>query len=62
MSSIDAAGVGVVVTARHLCMMMRGVQKQNSLLLMTSSLLGSFHDNRETRHEFLTLVTRPALK
>ena len=59
MDSIDAAGVGVLIMARHLCMMMRGVQKQNSLL-MTSSLLGSFHDNKATRQEFLSLVTRTA--
>ena len=58
MDTVGAAGVGVVIEARHLCMMMRGVQKQNSML-MTSSVLGVFHDNPATRHEFLSLVARP---
>ncbi|HVO66273.1 MAG TPA: GTP cyclohydrolase I, partial [Syntrophales bacterium] len=58
MESIDAMGVGVMIEARHLCMMMRGVQKQNSMLI-TSSLLGVFRDNPATRHEFLSLVSRP---
>jgi GTP cyclohydrolase I len=50
-----AGGVGVVIEARHLCMMMRGVEKQNSS--MTSSvMLGAFRDNQPTRQEFLTLV------
>ncbi|MCH4563763.1 MULTISPECIES: GTP cyclohydrolase I FolE [Halomonas] len=50
-----ARGVAVVIEARHLCMMMRGVEKQNSS--MTSSvMLGSFRDNQPTRQEFLTLV------
>jgi GTP cyclohydrolase I len=50
-----ARGVAVVVEARHLCMMMRGVEKQNSS--MTSSvMLGAFRDNPTTRQEFLTLV------
>jgi GTP cyclohydrolase IA len=56
--SIDAVGVGVMIEAHHLCMMMRGVEKQNSKLV-TSSLLGVFHDVPETRHEFLSLVSRP---
>jgi GTP cyclohydrolase I len=51
----DAAGVGVIVEARHLCMMMRGVEKQNSVLT-TSMMLGSFRDNPTTRMEFLNLV------
>ncbi len=55
--AINATGVGVMIEAHHLCMMMRGVQKQNSML-MTSSLLGVFHDVPETREEFLSLVTR----
>ncbi|MGQ7247545.1 GTP cyclohydrolase I FolE [Halomonas sp. V046] len=50
-----AAGVAVVIEARHLCMMMRGVEKQNSS--MTSSvMLGAFRDKSSTRQEFLTLV------
>jgi GTP cyclohydrolase I len=58
MHSIDAAGVGVIIEARHLCMMMRGVQKQNSMLT-TSSVLGSFHGSHITRSEFLALIDRP---
>jgi len=48
-------GVGVVADARHLCMMMRGVQKQNSSAL-TSCLLGAFQKNANTRNEFLSFV------
>jgi len=55
--AIDAEGVGVIIEARHLCMMMRGVEKQNSLMT-TSSLLGSFHNTIPTRSEFLTLIGR----
>ena len=58
--SIKADGVGVVIEARHLCMMMRGVEKQNSMM-MTSSLLGVFRSNPATRHEFLSLVARPTV-
>ncbi len=54
---IEPAGVGVVIEARHMCMMMRGVQKQNSEMV-TSCLLGSFRDNPQTRSEFLSLVHR----
>ncbi|MBT5332095.1 MAG: GTP cyclohydrolase I FolE [Porticoccaceae bacterium] len=50
-----AEGVGVVVEAKHLCMMMRGVEKQNSLM-RTSSMLGSFRKRQETRDEFLNLI------
>ena len=50
-------GVGVVVEARHLCMMMRGVEKQNSVAT-TSSMLGVFRDDEKTRSEFLTLIDR----
>lgn len=51
----EARGVAVVIEARHLCMMMRGVEKQNSS--MTSSvMLGAFREKQSTRHEFLTLV------
>jgi len=55
--SVAAEGVGVVVEAQHLCMVMRGVEKQNSLMT-TSSLLGSFHESSATRTEFLTLVSK----
>ncbi len=50
-----ARGVGVIVEAKHLCMMMRGVEKQNSLMT-TSMMLGSFRSDPATRSEFLTLV------
>jgi GTP cyclohydrolase IA len=55
MGIVDAEGVGVVMECRHLCMMMRGVEKQNSIMT-TSSVLGSFHDEPETRGEFLALL------
>ena len=57
MESIDAKGVGVLIEARHLCMMMRGVEKQNSTMV-TSSVLGIFRDHLATREEFLSLVAR----
>jgi GTP cyclohydrolase I len=47
--------VGVVVEARHLCMVMRGVEKQNSQTV-TSAMLGSFRENVQTREEFLSLI------
>ena len=50
-------GVGVVMECRHLCMMMRGVEKQNSVMT-TSSVLGSFHNDEATRTEFLHLIDR----
>ena len=57
MDAVGAQGVGVVIEAQHLCMMMRGVQKQNSLLT-TSSVLGSMHESFPTRTEFLTLISK----
>jgi GTP cyclohydrolase I len=55
MKTLHPAGVGVVVEAKHLCMMMRGVEKQNSSM-KTSCLLGSFKDDARTRSEFLALL------
>ena len=55
MKSLQPAGVGVVVEAKHLCMMMRGVEKQNSVM-KTSCLLGSFKEDARTRSEFLALL------
>lgn len=52
---IDPVGVGVICEARHLCMMMRGVEKQHSGAT-TSAMLGAFRDQKETRDEFLALV------
>lgn len=50
-----AMGVGVIMEAKHMCMMMRGVQKQNSSM-MTSVMLGSFRESQATRDEFLRLI------
>jgi GTP cyclohydrolase I len=55
MDCTGARGVGVIIEARHLCMAMRGVEKQNSVM-KTSVLLGSFRDNPPTRSEFLQLI------
>ena len=52
-----AAGVAVVIEARHMCMMMRGVEKQNSTM-NTSVMLGAFRDSSNTRQEFLQLIGR----
>ena len=59
MESVDARDVGVMIEARHLCMMMRGVEKQNSTMV-TSSVLGAFRDSLPTREEFLSLIGRRA--
>ncbi|HCL27642.1 MAG TPA: GTP cyclohydrolase I FolE [Candidatus Latescibacteria bacterium] len=55
MDIVEPAGVGVIVEARHLCMMMRGVEKQSSQMT-TSCMLGAFRDNSQTRSEFLNLI------
>jgi GTP cyclohydrolase I len=55
MELVGARGVGVMIEARHLCMMMRGVEKQNSVMI-TSSVLGTFRESTATREEFLGLV------
>jgi GTP cyclohydrolase I len=53
--AISPEGVGVVMEGQHLCMLMRGVQKQNSKMV-TSAMLGSFRDEEATRLEFLNLI------
>ena len=55
MDAVHPAGVGVIIEAQHLCMMMRGVEKQNSMMT-TSMMLGSFRNDDRTRSEFLKLV------
>lgn len=55
MEELDPQGVAVVLRAEHLCMRMRGVEKQNSLVV-TSAMLGVFRTHQETRQEFMTLV------
>ena len=55
LETLDAEGVGVIVEARHLCMQMRGVEKQNSEM-STSCMLGSFRDEAPTRAEFMRLI------
>jgi len=55
MEKLNPLGVGVVIEAEHLCMRMRGVEKQNSLII-TSTLLGAFRTRQETRNEFMNLI------
>ncbi len=55
MEVTEAAGVGVIIEAQHMCMMMRGVEKQNSVM-KTSAMLGEFRDSQTTREEFLALL------
>lgn len=55
MDELEPLGVGVVVKAEHLCMRMRGVEKQNSVVV-TSAMLGVFRTHQETRQEFITLI------
>lgn len=57
LSITNASGVGVIIEAKHLCMMMRGVEKQNSLMT-TSMMLGDFRDEESTRMEFLSLIKK----
>lgn len=57
---LDPLGVGVVVEGTHLCMLMRGVEKQNSFAV-TSAMLGGFRDDARTRMEFLDLLKQPGL-
>lgn len=52
----NAKGVGVIIEAQHMCMMMRGVEKQNSVM-KTSAMLGAFRNNAATRSEFLALIS-----
>ncbi len=55
MDVTEAEGVGVIIEAQHMCMMMRGVEKQNSLM-KTSAMLGTFRSEQKTRDEFLSLL------
>jgi GTP cyclohydrolase I len=60
MEAVDPLGVGVIAHARHFCMMMRGVEKQHSGAV-TSAMLGAFRTHKETRDEFLSLVSHSTL-
>ena len=57
-NTVKPKGVAVVVEAQHLCMIMRGVEKQHSVAV-TSSMFGAFKDNQNTRNEFLNLIREP---
>ena len=59
MEKLDPLGVAVVIEAEHLCMKMRGVEKQNSMII-TSTLLGAFRTRQETRSEFMNLIRQKA--
>jgi GTP cyclohydrolase I len=59
MEKLDPLGVAVVIEAEHLCMRMRGVEKQNSMII-TSTLLGAFRTRQETRSEFMNLIRQKA--
>ena len=59
METIKPQGVGVIIEAKHLCMIMRGVEKQNSVAV-TSAMLGVFRKDEQTRAEFLRLVRERA--
>lgn len=61
METVSPEGVGVVIEAQHLCMMMRGVEKQNSNMI-TSAMIGSFRDSISTRNEFLQLIQRESFR
>jgi GTP cyclohydrolase I len=60
MEALEPLGVGVVCEARHLCMMMRGVQREKATA-QTSAMLGAFRDERQTRNEFLSLIGHTSL-
>lgn len=60
MEATGASGVGVVIEAKHMCMMMRGVQKQNSMM-RTSAMLGEFEKNQATRSEFMALLAQRSI-
>jgi len=61
MKKLGAQGVGVVMEAQHLCMMMRGVEKQNTVAV-TSHMLGDFRTQQQTREEFLKLIGRTGFR